>query len=195
MNSRNQDDFHLIVDMADCRRVEKELRFAVDYFSANRLSESAKWASELLSSMENRKPANFSLSCSALQDSVIDDSLRKERINDNYEMEEEDEDIDSSTFSHEVYDYPIDKDLEFNYTFYERKTRSNDAVNLARILFDLREYRKACDKLRRYLHPSNQSAIFMYYYSLYMISEQQIEEEKYQSSEGTSRSSVSDSSK
>lgn len=43
--------FYLEVEMPDDRKIEKELRFAVDYFTANRLSESAKWAAELLASL------------------------------------------------------------------------------------------------------------------------------------------------
>lgn len=190
MSSKVKDTFHLMVDIADDKRVENELRFAVDYLSANRLSESAKWVSELLSSMKNRKPANFSLGSSHLHDSNFEEGYLRGKASDNYEMEEDEyyEEIDPSNFRHDIEDYPIHKDEPFSYTFYERKSRVNDVVNLARSLFDLREYRKACHKLKPYLHPMNQSAIFIYYYSLYMLSEQQSEEEKFQSTDNISRS-------
>lgn len=54
MSTKITDTFHLMVEMPEDRRIERELRFAIDFLRANRLSESAKWVSELLSSMKNR---------------------------------------------------------------------------------------------------------------------------------------------
>ena len=68
-------------------------------------------------------------------------------------------------FNQKNYSIHIHIDEDFPYTFYERKNRANDAVNQARILFDLREYRKAWYKIKSWLHPRNQSAIFIYYYN------------------------------
>ena len=101
-------------------------------------------------------------------------------------MEDEyDDDFNSNMLSSDIKEYPIHKDESFDYIFYERKNRVNDVVNLARILFDLREYRKACHKLKPYLNVNNQPALFIYYYSLYLLSEQETEEEKFQSSDST----------
>lgn len=186
----SKDAFHLHTDMPDDRRIEKELRFAIDYLNANRLSESAKWASELLSSLKSRKSANSSMTTSFMQDSLLEGGVHRDRDNDAADMEEDEQEeiIDPSTFTNDIDRYPIDNTQSFDFTFYERKSKANDAVNCARILFDLREYRKACFKVKPYLHPRNQSAIFIYYYSLFMLSEQQTEEERYQSSENISRS-------
>lgn len=187
--------FRLHTEIPEDRRLEKELRFAVDFLNANRLSESAKWCSELLSSLKSRKSQNSSMTNSYLQDSVVDPLPGSSPSAESEDMEEEDipEEIDPSTFTDEICDYPIDANLPFDYNFYERKTRANDAVNTARILFDLREYRKACYKVKPFVKASNQQAIFIYYYSLFMLSEQQTEEERYQSSENISRSCVTNS--
>lgn len=63
MSTKITDDtFHLMVEMPEDRRIERELRFAIDFLRANRLSESAKWVAELLSSMKNRNSSkNFSI--------------------------------------------------------------------------------------------------------------------------------------
>jgi anaphase-promoting complex subunit 8 len=179
-----------MVDMPNSRRTEKELRFAFDFLSANRLYESAKWVSELLAAMKNRKASSSSVSGSLI-DSFIEEGGFKERNLENWEMEEDEDDyIDPKTFCSDIFDYPINKDDPFEYTFYEKKTRINDTVNLARVLFDLREYRKAWHKLKPYLQSHHQTVMFLYYYSLFMLSEQQIEEEKFQSSDAVSRSNV-----
>ena len=166
-----RDNFQLAVDMPDTRRIENELRFAVDFLFANRLSESAKWASELLASIKGPEK----------QYSTTYDE------NDEMEVEET---IDPSMFRQDIEDYPIDKDLPFEYVFLNAKSRSNDIVNLARVLFDLREYRKAVHKLEKHLKYTNQSAIFIYYYSLFLLSEQQAEEDKFQGTDNVARSTT-----
>lgn len=46
------DDSYLAVPMpADLQSLAREIRFNANYFSANRLSNSAKWANELLVTM------------------------------------------------------------------------------------------------------------------------------------------------
>lgn len=141
----SKDAFHLYADMPEDRRIEKELRFAIDYLNANRLSESAKWASELLSSLKNRKSANSSMTTSFMQDSLLEGGVHRERDDEVYDMDEDEQEeiIDPSTFTHDIHQYPIDNNESFDFTFYERKSKAADAVGCARILFDLREYRKA----------------------------------------------------
>ena len=166
-----KEGFQLAVDMPDTKRVENELRFAVDYLGQNRLSESAKWASELLASIKSP------------------DRQYSTTFDENDEMEVE-EQIDPSMFKHDIDQYPIEADQPFEYIFYERKNKTNDIVNLARVLFDLREYRKAVHKLEKHLKPSNQNAIFLFYYSLFLLSEQQVEEDKLQSTDNVARSTT-----
>ena len=50
-------------------------------------------------------------------------------------------------------------------------------MNLARTLFDLREYRKCAHLLKPFATPKYQSALFLHSYALYLISEQTKEEE------------------
>ena len=74
------------------------MRFAVDFLNANRLSESAKWASELLSSIKGRgkRPGMVS------QDEFGDED-RRDRTGDNWEMiDEDEEDTDPSTFRDDI---------------------------------------------------------------------------------------------
>ena len=52
---------------------------------------------------------------------------------------------------------------------------------VARNLFDLREFKKCANLLKNYIHsPANQSAIFLYYYSLFMFGEIRKEEEMFE---------------
>jgi anaphase-promoting complex subunit 8 len=187
MSGQNNESFRLMVDMPGSKRIEKELRFAFDYLQAYRLSQSAKWVSELLVSMKNRKPINYSVSGSLIQDSFLEEGVHRDRSNDNDEMEEEEDEIDPSGFRSEILDYPIDMEEEFNYTYYEKKNKDNDTLNLGRILFDLREYHKVMHKLASLATPQNQAAMFIYYNSMFMVAEQKAEEEKFQTSENSSK--------
>lgn len=165
----SKDVFQLAVEMPDNKRLETELRFAVDYLSANRLSESAKWAAELLSSIK----------------------MPEKHYSTTYDQDDDmdvEEAIDPTLFRNDIDSYPIKANTSFDYLFYEKKSKSNDIVNAARVLFDLREYRKAVHKLEKHIKPTNQPAIFIYYYSLFLLSEQQTEEEKIQSTDNVSRS-------
>lgn len=65
----------------------------------------------------------------------------------------------------------------FNKVYFERPNEATDSLNLARVLFDLREYRKCVNLLKTYANPKYQSAMFLHNYALYMVSEQQKEEE------------------
>ena len=120
-----------------------ELRYAVAYLSAQKLTESAKWyiqplefrAGELLVSIE-----------------AVPSQPEK--------MEEA---------------------RSFNKPYVEEFNEATDILNLARVLFDLREYRKCMSILKPFAIPAFQSAMFLYYYSSYLISEQERSEEIYES--------------
>jgi hypothetical protein len=59
----------------------------------------------------------------------------------------------------------------FNYHYFERPNASTDALNLARTLFDLREYRKCAHVLKPYANEKYQSALFLHNLALYTVSE------------------------
>ena len=68
----------------------------------------------------------------------------------------------------------------FNKPFVEEVNEATDALNLARVLFDLREYKKCIFMLKPFANPQFQSAMFLYYYSTYLVSEQTRAEEIYE---------------
>lgn len=59
----------------------------------------------------------------------------------------------------------------FIYHYFERPNAATDALNLARTLYDLREYRKCAHVLKPYANEKYQSALFLYNYALYIVSE------------------------
>lgn len=71
----------------------------------------------------------------------------------------------------------------FAYHYFERPNAATDALNLARSLFDLREYRKCAFVLKPYANEKYQSALFLHNYALYLVSEYQKEEEALQAGE------------
>jgi len=48
-------------------------------------------------------------------------------------------------------------------------TPATDSLQLARVLFDLKEYIKAASVLTEYAKPEFPQAYFLYHYSLYMV--------------------------
>ena len=48
-------------------------------------------------------------------------------------------------------------------------TSATDSLQLARVLFDLKEYIKAASVLTEYAKPEFPQAYFLYHYSLYMV--------------------------
>jgi len=74
-----------------------------------------------------------------------------------------------------------DTSYSFDKVYQEKYDDSYDAVMLARNLFDLREFKKCAHLVARYAkNPAYQSAIFLYYYSLFMAGEMRKEEEMYE---------------
>mmetsp|Transcript_16870 Transcript_16870/g.12059 ORF Transcript_16870/g.12059 Transcript_16870/m.12059 type:complete len:95 (-) Transcript_16870:142-426(-) len=61
--------------------------------------------------------------------------------------------------------------------YYEKPNEATDTLNLARTLFDLREYRKCLHFLKPFANAKHQSCLFLYCYCLYLVSEQAKEEE------------------
>jgi Anaphase promoting complex subunit 8 / Cdc23 len=59
----------------------------------------------------------------------------------------------------------------FMYHYFERPNAATDALNLARSLFDLREYRKCAHILKPYANEKYQSALFLHNLALYTVSE------------------------
>lgn len=82
-----------------------------------------------------------------------------------------------SNFTDTLEDEDITNYMSFNKVFYERRTEATDALNLARILFDLKEYRKCAHVLKPFATTKHQSALFLRNYSLFLVHEQQKEEE------------------
>ena len=72
---------------------------------------------------------------------------------------------------------------QFTLHYFERPNASTDTLNLARSLFDLREYRKCAHMLKPYANEKYQSALFLYNYALYTVSELSKEEEALQAGE------------
>ena len=155
------DDSYLAVSMPqDVQSLAREIRFNADYFAANKLLQSSKWAHELLvtiSGQQGRVEINpfqpTSASCE-----------RGDHLNDN--------------------DLRASKHASFNKVFYEEPCGALDVLNLARTLFDLREYRKCSHVLQPFTNSTylaknamSQSCLFLKNYALFLISEQQKEEE------------------
>jgi anaphase-promoting complex subunit 8 len=65
----------------------------------------------------------------------------------------------------------------FNKIFIESETAATPTLQLARTLFELREYNKCCYILKPFAKPAYQSSLFLYYYAKYLISEAKAEEE------------------
>jgi hypothetical protein len=65
----------------------------------------------------------------------------------------------------------------FNKVWFEKPSEVSDSMNLARVLFDLREYRKCAHTLKPFATIKNQSALFLHNYAIYLVSEQSKEEE------------------
>mmetsp|Transcript_5636 Transcript_5636/g.4029 ORF Transcript_5636/g.4029 Transcript_5636/m.4029 type:complete len:130 (+) Transcript_5636:292-681(+) len=80
-------------------------------------------------------------------------------------------------FSSTVDPEDLQPDNSFQKVFYEEPCEEIDALNLARTLFDLREYRKCASNLKPYASQTNQTCLFLESYALYMVSEQNLEEE------------------
>lgn len=78
----------------------------------------------------------------------------------------------------------------FNKVYFEKPNESTDFLNLARTLFDLREYRKCAHFIKPFANSKNQQALFLYHYSLYLVSEQQKEEETLQNGDKISCSTI-----
>lgn len=63
----------------------------------------------------------------------------------------------------------------------EEIDEASDTLGLARALFDLQEYRKCAALLKPFACPKHQSAMFLFYYASYLLSEQACAEEIYES--------------
>ena len=105
------------------------------------------------------------------------------------------QDRSQQTSSHSrMSDTLVESDLQgnvpFTKVFYEEPNHTQDTLNLARSLFDLREYRKCAHLLTPLTQSSNllqqdggsaksliQNCLFMKNYALFLVSEQQKEEE------------------
>lgn len=144
-----------------------ELRYAAASLSAHRLHESSKWASELLKTLITKEETSHD------QDLTMESMLAPS--------------IDQMVS--DISEYPKGQE-SFDYVYFEMPSKANDALNLARSLFDLKEYKKAAHVLKKYANPQNQSALFLYSYSNYLVSEQMTEEERFQNGENASRSLV-----
>ena len=115
-----------------------ELWFAVSYLSANRLSESCKWNSELLQTLTQLTDEG---SISRGEASMID-------------SEETFSLWDGSKLKHDV-DYSNRRDEYFDSVFFEMPCWVTDALNLAWTLFDLWEYRKTAQTIKPYVNKDN----------------------------------------
>ncbi len=65
-----------------------------------------------------------------------------------------------------------------------------DTLDLARTLFDLREYRKCANLLKKFATVKHQSALFLHHYALFQVSELTKEEDILQSGDKISCSTV-----
>ena len=118
------DDSYLAVSMPqDQQSLAREIRFNADYFAANKLLQSSKWAHELLitiSGQQVRDMNPFQGAAAACE--------RGDHLNEN--------------------DLRAAKHGSFNKVFFEEPCGALDVLNLARTLFDLREYRKCAHMLQ-----------------------------------------------
>ena len=55
--------------------------------------------------------------------------------------------------------------------YFEKPNEATDILNMARTLFDLREYRKCAGLLKNFANFKNQNALFLHNYALYLVSE------------------------
>lgn len=78
--------------------------------------------------------------------------------------------VNENILMSEMIEYPNDLSW-FDYLFFEYPSSLVDNLNLAWTLFDLWEYWKAAHVLKWYANEKNQSALFLYNYSNFLISE------------------------
>ena len=122
----------------------------------------------------------------------LDHEMSNSDIPDAYSDTLEDNDLPSSANQ--------SSQMLFNKVFFEKPSEMVDTLNLARSLFDLKEYRKCAHILTNFQN-SHQSALFLKMYATYLVSEQQLEEQnlesgdKIQASTGPSGHNESGSSK
>jgi hypothetical protein len=81
----------------------------------------------------------------------------------------------------------------FNKVFFERPSETLDVLNLARSLFDLKEYRKCAFTLEP-IHTQHQSALFLKHHATYLVCEQKSEEQSLESGDKIAASSQGSSS-
>jgi len=55
----------------------------------------------------------------------------------------------------------------FTKVYFEKTSEATDIMDLARNLYDLREYRKCAHLLKKLANPKNQSALFLHYFALF----------------------------
>ena len=92
----------------------------------------------------------------------LDHEMSNSDIPDTYSDTLEDNDLPSSANQ--------SSQMLFNKVFFEKPSEVVDTLNLARSLFDLKEYRK-CAHIHTKFQNSHQSALFLKMYATYLVSE------------------------
>ena len=140
------------------------------YCQVNKLNQTAKWLGELLVSVDvPQKKLMFN------QRKAANGATRQ----GNNVISTDDQVMSSAADAVERYSDTLDEqDLtspNFDKVFFERPSQLNDTLNLARTLFELREYRKCAYMLDK-IKDQSQSALFLRNFATYMICEQMSEE-------------------
>jgi hypothetical protein len=68
-------------------------------------------------------------------------------------------------FSEQIEDIDLKPDSAFKKVFFERPSEANDAINLGRTLYELKEFRKCSMVTKPFVNSKHQSAIYLHYLS------------------------------
>ncbi|CDW85316.1 anaphase-promoting complex subunit 8-like [Stylonychia lemnae] len=179
-----KDESLLFKALPDRNSLAREIRFYMSYYQSNRLLASTKWLGELLVTITNQQNSAINGSFSLGEDSSNDIQMNSA---DSSQWQMNLRFTEQSDISEQLEYNPS---TNFNKVFFEKPSEATDTLNLARALFDLREYRKCSNLLKPLANHKNQSALFLHYYSLFQVSEMTKEEEILQTGDKISCSSV-----
>ena len=117
-----RDDFQLVRPMpTDLLSVQREIRFSMNYCQANKLNQTTKWLGELLVTLADKDGRGIQTPSMAPQVTQSDVLSENDLL---------------STDS-------------FSKVYYEEPCPEQDSLNLARSLYDLKEYRKCAHLLQQ----------------------------------------------
>lgn len=127
-----RDDFRELMPVpTDRTALSREIRYFQAYFQGHRLLQSAKWLGELVVTVSHASNQHIS-GRSGLEEHLMAGA------------------DDAVVFTDAADEIMKQRQKGFNYHYFERPNAASDALNYARTLFDLREYRKCAHSLKAF---------------------------------------------